>query len=189
MRRSSASPQAGIRSSARRRSRRCWAWMPRGSAPGPRRMPPSPHSAPPGSGAPSSRRSPATPWIGRDDGPIPRTAAGSRRNGPKVVAATDTPSSLVSLVKEAVVPQLLYRIASPHDLRRLGREELYAIAYEMRERIIDVDSRVGGHFAPGLGVVELNIALHYIFDTPRDKLNWDVGHQAYPHKLLTGRND
>ncbi|MFO7260416.1 MAG: 1-deoxy-D-xylulose-5-phosphate synthase [bacterium] len=87
------------------------------------------------------------------------------------------------------MPQLLDRIASPHDLRRLGREELPALAHEMRERIIDVVSRVGGHFAPGLGVVELTIALHYIFDTPRDKLIWDVGHQAYPHKLLTGRND
>src|SRR5690606_23180397 len=182
MRRSSASPQAGIRSSARRRSRRCWAWMPRGSAPGPRRMPPSPHSAPPGSGAPSSRRSPATPWIGRDDGPIPRTAAGSRRNGPKVVAATDTPSSLVSLVKEAVVPQLLDRGASPLALPRVGREELPALAHEMRERILDVVSRAGGHFAPGLGVVALTIALPYTFDTPPDQLIWDVGHQAYPHK-------
>jgi len=95
---------------------------------------------------------------------------------------------LVSLVKEAVVPGL-DRIASPHDLRRLGREELPALAHDMRERLIDVVSRVGGHFAPGLGVVELTIALHYIFDTPRDKLVWDVGHQAYPHKLVTGRND
>jgi 1-deoxy-D-xylulose-5-phosphate synthase len=55
--------------------------------------------------------------------------------------------------------------------------------------MVDVVSRVGGHFAPGLGVVELTIALHYIFDTPRDKLIWDVGHQGYPHKILTGRNE
>ena len=55
--------------------------------------------------------------------------------------------------------------------------------------MIDVVSRVGGHFAPGLGVVELTIALHYIFNTPNDKIVWDVGHQGYPHKILTGRND
>jgi 1-deoxy-D-xylulose-5-phosphate synthase len=84
---------------------------------------------------------------------------------------------------------LLDRISSPADLRLLGREQLPELALAVRERIIDVISRVGGHFAPGLGVVELTIALHYVFDTPRDRLVWDVGHQGYPHKLLTGRND
>jgi 1-deoxy-D-xylulose-5-phosphate synthase len=59
----------------------------------------------------------------------------------------------------------------------------------VRERLIDVISRLGGHFAPGLGVVDLTVALHYVFDTPRDRLVWDVGHQGYPHKILTGRND
>jgi 1-deoxy-D-xylulose-5-phosphate synthase len=82
----------------------------------------------------------------------------------------------------------LDRIASPRDLRALPVEELPAIATAIRERIIDVISRRGGHFAPGLGVVELTVALHYLFDTPRDKLVWDVGHQGYPHKILTGRN-
>ena len=84
---------------------------------------------------------------------------------------------------------LLDRIASPQDLRKLSRDQLPILAQEVRERMIDVVSKVGGHFAPGLGVVELTIALHYLFDTPRDRLVWDVGHQAYPHKLLTGRND
>lgn len=84
---------------------------------------------------------------------------------------------------------LLDRINSPEDLRALSREELPELAQEVRERMIDVISRVGGHFAPGLGVVELTLALHYVFDTPRDKLIWDVGHQAYPHKIVTGRND
>jgi len=82
----------------------------------------------------------------------------------------------------------LDRIDSPAALRALPPEELPAVAAEVRERIIDVISRVGGHFAPGLGVVELTVALHYVFDTPRDKLVWDVGHQGYPHKILTGRN-
>ncbi|MBI4409588.1 MAG: 1-deoxy-D-xylulose-5-phosphate synthase [Gemmatimonadetes bacterium] len=83
---------------------------------------------------------------------------------------------------------LLDRIASPADLRQIPPAELPALARELRERMIDVISKVGGHFAPGLGVVELTIALHYVFDTPRDRLLWDVGHQGYPHKLLTGRN-
>ncbi|MBI4543902.1 MAG: 1-deoxy-D-xylulose-5-phosphate synthase [Gemmatimonadetes bacterium] len=84
---------------------------------------------------------------------------------------------------------LLDRIHSPAELRRLSRAELPALAQEVRERLIDVVSKVGGHFAPGLGVVELTIALHYVFDTPADRLVWDVGHQAYPHKILTGRNE
>jgi 1-deoxy-D-xylulose-5-phosphate synthase len=83
---------------------------------------------------------------------------------------------------------LLERIGSPADLRRLDEAQLPELAQEVRDRMVDVISRVGGHFAPGLGVVELTIALHYTFDTPRDKLVWDVGHQGYPHKILTGRN-
>src|SRR5881409_1052505 len=83
---------------------------------------------------------------------------------------------------------LLDRIDSPADLRKLSREELPALAEELRARLVDVCSRTGGHIGAGLGVVELTIALHYVFDTPRDQLVWDVGHQGYPHKLLTGRN-
>lgn len=80
-------------------------------------------------------------------------------------------------------------INSPEDLKKIRREELHKLAGEIRERIIEVVSRTGGHLAPNLGVVELTIALHYVFDTPRDKLIWDVGHQSYTHKLLTGRRD
>ena len=84
---------------------------------------------------------------------------------------------------------LLDKIASPADVRRLDATELDTLADEVRQRLVDVISRLGGHFAPGLGVVELTIALHYVFDTPTDRLVWDVGHQGYPHKILTGRND
>src|SRR5438045_7045080 len=84
---------------------------------------------------------------------------------------------------------LLDRIESPADVRKLSREELDTLSAEMRARLIDVCSRTGGHIGAGLGVVELTVALHYAFDTPRDQLVWDVGHQGYPHKLLTGRND
>jgi 1-deoxy-D-xylulose-5-phosphate synthase len=84
---------------------------------------------------------------------------------------------------------LLERIQTPADLRALPREALPTVAAEVRERMVDVISRVGGHFAPGLGVVELTVALHYLFDTPRDRIVWDVGHQGYPHKILTGRNE
>jgi 1-deoxy-D-xylulose-5-phosphate synthase len=83
---------------------------------------------------------------------------------------------------------LLDRIKSPADLKTLSRQELAALAGEMRARLIDVCSRTGGHIGAGLGVVELTIALHYAFDTPVDQLVWDVGHQGYPHKILTGRN-
>jgi 1-deoxy-D-xylulose-5-phosphate synthase len=82
----------------------------------------------------------------------------------------------------------LERIESPKDIRQLRQDQLPELAQDVRERIIDVISRLGGHFAPGLGVVELTIALHYVYDTPRDKVIWDVGHQGYPHKILTGRN-
>ena len=83
---------------------------------------------------------------------------------------------------------ILDRIASPADLRPLTRDELRTLATDVRERMVDVCTRTGGHIGAGLGVVELTIALHYAFRTPRDQLVWDVGHQGYPHKLLTGRN-
>src|SRR5687768_3464471 len=83
----------------------------------------------------------------------------------------------------------LNRIDSPADLRKLSREELPKLADEIREYLVDVCSRTGGHIGAGLGVVELTVALHYVFETPRDQLLWDVGHQGYPHKLLTGRKD
>lgn len=84
---------------------------------------------------------------------------------------------------------LLDRIKSPADLRGLTRDELRTVADEMRARLIAVCANTGGHIGAGLGVVELTIALHTVLDTPRDLLVWDVGHQGYPHKLLTGRND
>src|SRR5262247_1486537 len=83
---------------------------------------------------------------------------------------------------------ILDRIASPADLRTLNRDDLPTLAADLRARLIDVCSRTGGHIGAGLGVVELTIALHYVFNTPRDQLVWDVGHQGYPHKVLTGRN-
>lgn len=84
---------------------------------------------------------------------------------------------------------LLDTINSPRDLRRLSLPQMAQLAQELRETIITTVAQTGGHLAPSLGVVELSIALHYVFDTPRDRLVWDVGHQAYAHKLLTGRRD
>jgi 1-deoxy-D-xylulose-5-phosphate synthase len=84
---------------------------------------------------------------------------------------------------------LLDIIATPEDLRRLPETQLRAVADELRAETIDAVSVTGGHLGAGLGVVELTVALHYVFDTPRDRLVWDVGHQAYPHKILTGRRD
>jgi 1-deoxy-D-xylulose-5-phosphate synthase len=85
--------------------------------------------------------------------------------------------------------RLLDSINSPQDLKKLPPELLPRLAQEIREKIITTVARTGGHLAPSLGVVELTIALHYVFDCPRDKIIWDVGHQAYAHKLLTGRRD
>ncbi len=82
---------------------------------------------------------------------------------------------------------LLDSIDSPADLRQLEEKALQSLAGELRQFLIEVISGTGGHLAPGLGTVELAIALHYVFDTPNDRLVWDIGHQAYPHKILTGR--
>jgi len=84
---------------------------------------------------------------------------------------------------------ILDNISNPDDLKKLSREELVALAAELRQEIIAVVSKNGGHLAPSLGVVDLTIALHYAFDTPKDRIIWDVGHQAYAHKLLTGRRE
>tara|TARA_Y100000590_G_scaffold466608_1_gene642618 strand:+ start:3064 stop:4983 length:1920 start_codon:yes stop_codon:yes gene_type:complete len=84
---------------------------------------------------------------------------------------------------------LLDQVKYPADLRKLKREDLEQLAKELRQELIDAVSITGGHLGAGLGVVELTIALHYVFDTPKDKLVWDVGHQTYPHKIITGRRD
>ncbi len=84
---------------------------------------------------------------------------------------------------------LLESITSPADVRRLSRDQLQPLADEVRRRLIDVVSQTGGHIGAGLGVVELTVALCYSFDSPRDKIVWDVGHQGYPWKILTGRNE
>ncbi|MBL8362580.1 MAG: 1-deoxy-D-xylulose-5-phosphate synthase, partial [Rubrivivax sp.] len=84
---------------------------------------------------------------------------------------------------------LLAKIDSPADLRRLSRAELKVLALELREFVLDSVSRTGGHLSSNLGTVELTIALHYVFNTPHDRIVWDVGHQTYPHKVLTGRRD
>ncbi|WDS36311.1 1-deoxy-D-xylulose-5-phosphate synthase [Pseudoxanthomonas sp.] len=83
----------------------------------------------------------------------------------------------------------LSRIETPADLRRFDEVELTPIADELRAYLIESVGRSGGHFAAGLGVIELTVALHYLYDTPNDRLVWDVGHQTYPHKILTGRRD
>jgi 1-deoxy-D-xylulose-5-phosphate synthase len=84
---------------------------------------------------------------------------------------------------------LLNNINSPADLRKLGKSQLKQISNEVRQYIVDIVSEKGGHFGASLGVVELTVALHYVFNTPYDQLVWDVGHQAYGHKILTGRKE
>ena len=84
---------------------------------------------------------------------------------------------------------LLDRIRTREDLRALDDKDLPQLAAELRQETIDAVSVTGGHLGAGLGVVELTIALHHVFDTPHDRLIWDVGHQSYPHKILTGRRD
>jgi 1-deoxy-D-xylulose-5-phosphate synthase len=84
---------------------------------------------------------------------------------------------------------LLQQINSPHDLRRLPRSDLARVADELRSYLLHSVAQTGGHLSSNLGTVELSIAMHYVFDTPRDRFVWDVGHQTYPHKILTGRRD
>src|SRR3978361_1101330 len=84
---------------------------------------------------------------------------------------------------------LLDRLKVPADLRQVAAEDLGRVADELRSELLDAVSITGGHLGAGLGVVELTVALHHVFDTPHDRLIWDVGHQAYPHKILTGRRD
>src|SRR5690606_10267504 len=84
---------------------------------------------------------------------------------------------------------ILDRAATPEQLRRLSEAELDELANELREELLFAVGQTGGHFGAGLGVIELTIALHYVYDTPDDRLVWDVGHQAYPHKILTGRRE
>ena len=85
--------------------------------------------------------------------------------------------------------RLIKQINFPADLRKFKKNDLKQISDELREELIDIVSETGGHLGAGLGVVELTIALHYVFDTPKDKLVWDVSHQCYPHKIITGRRD
>ncbi len=82
---------------------------------------------------------------------------------------------------------LLDTVDVPADIRRLRADQLRQLADELRHETISAVSVTGGHLGAGLGVVELTVALHYVFDTPKDRLIWDVGHQAYPHKIVTGR--
>ena len=84
---------------------------------------------------------------------------------------------------------LLDRVRIPADLRNLSAEQLRQLAHELRAETIDAVSGTGGHLGASLGVIELTVAIHAVFDTPADRLIWDVGHQAYPHKILTGRRD
>ena len=84
---------------------------------------------------------------------------------------------------------LLDRIDRPQDLHKLSEEELAQVAQEVRELLIDTVGEIGGHFGANLGACEIAVALHSLLDSPKDKILWDVGHQAYPHKILTGRRD
>jgi 1-deoxy-D-xylulose-5-phosphate synthase len=95
----------------------------------------------------------------------------------------------ISDERKCIYLNLLDKISSPHDLKDLSRNELKLLSGEIRKRIVDVVSKKGGHLASSLGAVELTVALHYVFDTPQDKIIWDVGHQAYAHKIITGRNE
>ena len=106
--------------------------------------------------------------------------------------AKSTRSSKNSEQRSAIYSErfdLLMTIESPEDLRKLPKSKLQTVVDQLRNYLIDVTSQTGGHLAAGLGTVELTVALHYLFDTPHDRLVWDIGHQAYPHKILTGRRD
>ena len=85
--------------------------------------------------------------------------------------------------------KFLNNINFPSDIKKLSNSDLKILSKEIREKMIEAVSKTGGHLGAGLGVVELTVVLHYIFDTPKDKIIWDVANQSYPHKILTGRKD
>ncbi|MBF8722680.1 MULTISPECIES: 1-deoxy-D-xylulose-5-phosphate synthase [Pseudomonas] len=99
------------------------------------------------------------------------------------------PTTFQEIPRERPVTPLLDRADTPAGLRRLAEADLETLADELRQELLYTVGQTGGHFGAGLGVIELTIALHYVFDTPDDRLVWDVGHQAYPHKILTGRRN
>src|SRR5579885_1215303 len=110
----------------------------------------------------------------------------ARQRGPRdhdSAKAMDTP-----LLRNDLTP-LLDQVNTPADLRKLDESQLRQFADELRRELVDAVSVTGGHLGDGLGVVELTVGMHYGFDTPNDRLVWDVGHQAYPHKIITGRRD
>src|SRR5207342_3407218 len=112
---------------------------------------------------------------------------------PPATCRAPSPCSRSHVRPEAMIDPQRYprlsRIALPEDLRQFPEAELPAIAEELRAYLVETVSTVGGHFGAGLGVIELTVALHYLYDTPTDRLVWDVGHQCYPHKILCGRRD
>jgi 1-deoxy-D-xylulose-5-phosphate synthase len=97
--------------------------------------------------------------------------------------------TFTDIPRERPATPLLDRIDTPAGLRALPREDLAQVVDEVREFLLWSVGQSGGHFGAGLGVVELTVALHYLYETPHDRLVWDVGHQTYPHKILTGRRD
>ena len=92
-------------------------------------------------------------------------------------------------MSESSKTPLLDRILVPNDLKNLSVDQLKQVANELRTETVDAVAKTGGHLGAGLGVIELTVALHYVFDTPSDRVIWDVGRQSYPHKILTGRRD
>src|SRR5689334_24324756 len=124
--------------------------------------------------------------------PRSRTRAPGRRwVRPRLTRAPSSSRSLTSSRpdRSRQMASLLNRIDRPQDLQALTEEELQQVAQEVREHIIDTVGEIGGHFGANLGACEIAVALHSMLDSPRDKILWDVGHQAYPHKVLTGRRD
>src|SRR6266704_1858575 len=142
------------------------------------RGPSSAHTQAPDRESPSARTRPrmSEAITGKMSVPVLRTA---ERSAGKT-EETDRPGP---------PPSVLSTIGSPADIKRLPARDLEQLAVELRQYIIEVVSKTGGHLAPSLGAVELTIALHYVFDAPRDRIVWDVGHQAYGHKVITGRRD
>src|ERR1035437_4249980 len=122
---------------------------------------------------------------GLNDSPVQRPPSGSsrKRQTDCLMCALSTTMSDTTTTHDFPY-QYLFSLDTPEDLRKLDRSTLPAVSHEVREYLIDVLSKIGGHFGAGLGTVEIAVALHYVFNTPEDKIIWDVGHQAYPHKIL-----
>src|SRR5690554_4202169 len=180
----SANARERTRPSTSRPIPHCWGWRAPSASSSNCIMPPMRHSITSPTAAPTSR-----PWAISSSIATTEIAGFWCRIAPYPKPCPPMPRKFTDIPQDRPITPLLDNIGSPGALRTLDDDQLLQLADELRAYLLYAVSRAGGHFGAELGVIELTVALHYVFNTPDDRLVWDVGHQTYPHKILTGRRD